>query len=651
MRERDYCQTTDGYEEDGMLDGITILYVASPDAPALESDRDGSLIVHRVDSIGPGSEPLDDVDCVVVGTDLVDGSTIECCERVADIAPETPVVVYPEAGSERLAGQAVAAGADAYVPAAADEDVLNARIRGALADGSERAAMERTLRAHQRKIATLHDVVSRFETCQTATEVYEEIVDAAEGVLQFDVCVVSEYDDAMLELAELSSDVDPDQFERRRSLDDGIGGKTYRTGRTIRIDDIADSPEANPQDPAYRSALSVPIDEYGVFQAISKETAAFDERDVELAELLISHATDTLDRITFEGQLVAERDRFAALFENVPDAVVMGPHVGNEVIVESINSAFEKTFGYDIETLEGEPIDEFITPTDRRSEANDINERSEAGEVIETEVKRRTADGLRDFMLRVVPFEAEDDEYAFGLYTDITEQKQRQKRVEVLNRVLRHDLRNGMNIIEGSAERLAALADDREAESYARAIRDRTDELIELAAKTRVVERTLDRTGISGPVDAIEAVETVIDRVRTTHGDPVIERSLPPRAEVQSDDLLTEAIYNVVENAIEHTDRADPTVEISVSPSDPDAETVTITVADDGPGIPEEERKLLEEEREITQLRHASGLGLWLVDWVVTQAGGELQFEENEPRGTIVHLQLPAAHDAPASDH
>ncbi|WP_247729368.1 ATP-binding protein [Halovivax limisalsi] len=630
---------------------ITALYVASPEAPEIGDDRRESVVVERVESIAACRDRLDDVDCVVVGTDLIDGSTVDCCERVADLAPETPIVVYPEAGSEALAGRTVAAGADAYVPTDAGDGVLEARLRNVLADVSDRTAMERTLRAHQRKVATLHDVVSRFETCQTPRAVYEEIVDAAEGVLQFDVCVVSEYDDSMLELAVLSSGTDPDQFERRRSIDDGIGGKTYRTGRTIRVDDVAESAEASPQDPRYRSALSVPIDEYGVFQAISNETGAFDERDVELAELLISHATDALDRIAFEAQLVAERDRFAVLFENVPDAVVMGPHVGSEFIVEEVNSAFEETFGYDMELLEGEPIDDYITPPDRRDEASDINERGEAGEVIETEVKRRTADGLRDFMLRVVPFETEGEgEYAFGLYTDITDQKQRQKRVEVLNRVLRHDLRNGMNIIEGSAERLAALSDKPEAESYARAIRERTAELIDLAAKTRVVERTLDRTDVTGPVDAVEAVETAIDRVRTTYDDPAIRRSLPEGAAVQSDDLLTEAIYNVIENAIEHADGADPTIDISVSTGDSSAGTVTITIADDGPGIPDEERRLLEEEREITQLRHASGLGLWLVDWVVTQAGGELRFEENEPRGTIVELHLPAADGRARSD-
>ncbi|WP_290814463.1 PAS domain S-box protein [Halovivax sp.] len=518
---------------------------------------------------------------------------------------------------------------------------------GIVRDVSERKAMERELLDRQHKIANLHEVVSQLEECETEGEIYDLTVEAAEGVLNFDVCVVSTADDSYLEIEAVSSHVDQDRFRTRRHVDVGLSGKTYRERRTFRIDDVANSPDANPQDASFESALSVPMGEYGVFQTISTEPAAFDDRDEELAELLISHVTDVLDRLRFEEQLLAERDRFAVLFEHVPDAVVTGPHVGEELIVERVNSAFERIFGVEEAEIRGEPLDDFIVPPDRREEAERINERSESGAVVETEVKRRTADGLRDFMLRVVPFEVEDEgEHAFGVYTDITEQKQRQKRVEVLNRVLRHDLRNGMNIIEGSAEMLAAAADTDDAEIYAEAIRERTRELIGLAEKTRAVERTLDRgEAATGPVDVVEAVEVAIERLVDEYPNASVSRSIPDRAFVRADDLLEEAIFHVVENAAEHTDRSDPEIEISLDPSAED-EDVVLRVADDGPGIPDEERALLEEEREITQLRHASGLGLWLVDWVVTQSGGELAFAENEPRGTVVELQLPAATDA-----
>ena len=521
---------------------------------------------------------------------------------------------------------------------------------GIVRDVSDRKAIERELLDRQRKIATLHDVVSQLEECETEGEIYELTVEAAEGVLNFDVCVVSVADGQYLEVTAVSSHVSPDRFQNRRHVDVGLSGKTYREKRSFRIDDVTESSDANPQDVSFESALSVPMGEYGVFQAISTEPAAFDDQDEELAELLISHVTDALDQRSYEAQLVAERDRFAVLFENVPDAVVSGPHVDEDLIVENVNSAFERVFGYEKAELVGEPIDELIVPAGREEEAKRINERSEAGEVIETEVRRRTADGLRDFMLRVVPFEVEGrGDHAFGVYTDITDQKQRQKRVEVLNRVLRHDLRNGMNIIQGSAEMLAASADGEEADRFAAAITERTRELIELAEKTRAVERTLDRgDAATGPVDVVAGVHAAVDRLEEEYPNAVVDCTMPDRAVVRADDLLWEAIFHVVENAAEHADRPEPRIEVSLNDSPHERETLVLSVADDGPGIPDVERELLEENREITQLRHASGLGLWLVDWVVTQSGGELVFAANEPRGTVVELHLPAANDGAA---
>jgi len=77
-------------------------------------------------------------------------------------------------------------------------------------------------------------------------------------------------------------------------------------------------------------------------------------------------------------------------------------------------------------------------------------------------------------------------------------------------------------------------------------------------------------------------------------------------------------------------------------------DTVTITVADDGPGIPEKERAVLAQGRE-TPFDHTSGLGLWLVTWIVGDSGGEIDFETDDQWGSIVRLTLTRGDPAPAS--
>ncbi|MCT9097878.1 PAS domain S-box protein [Haloarchaeobius sp. HME9146] len=512
-------------------------------------------------------------------------------------------------------------------------------------DITERKRMADELVEQKRKIENLHGVASDLDDCETEAEIWDLTVEAAEGILDFDICGVDRVEGEYLVSAGISSEIEPQGYKKRSHVSDGIAGKTHRTGRSFLIDDIQGDNEATPEHRTYRSLLSVPIDDKGVFQAVSDEVAGFDESDLELAELLASHVADAIEQLQFEAQLLNERDLFAALFENVPDPVVYAHHTDDEPVIQEVNAAFERVFGYKQAEIAGEPLDDLIVPPDRHAESDYINERSQAGELVEQEVKRRTTDGLRDFLMTVVPVEFDaKNPRTFGVYTDITERKERQKRVEILNRVLRHDLRNGMNIIRGSAEMLADVVEGTTAVGYAETILSRADDLVSLAEKTRAVERTLDRDHTAtGPVDLHESVQTAISRLTREYPQATITTDLPEDAAVRADDLLRTAIYHVIENALQHNDTDDPHVHVTALQDEGSDQFLRLSVADNGPGIPEEERALIAEEQEITQLRHASGLGLWLVNWVVTQCGGWLSFEDNDPRGTVVTMTVPLA--------
>jgi PAS domain S-box-containing protein len=518
-------------------------------------------------------------------------------------------------------------------------------VAGVVRDVRKRKRIQSELGEKRRKIENLHDIASLLDDCERREDVWRLTVEAAEGILDFDVCGISEVRGEYLHSVGLSSETEPEGYKHVMHVSDGIAGRTHLTGESFLVDDIQADSDAMPEKGTYRSVVSVPIGEYGVFQAVSDEVSGFDEDDLELAELLMRHVEDALERIEFEGRLRGERDRFAALFENVPDPVVKTRHTDDGVIVDGVNPAFEGVFGYASEDIVGGNLNEFVVPTDRMEEARAIDERGREGQVVEQEVKRQTTDGLRDFQLTAVPVDPDAEEpLTFFLYADITQRNERQKRVEILNRVLRHDLRNGMNIIKGSAEMLQDAVSDTTAVGYADQVIERADDLLGLAEKTRAVERTLDRdTEATGPVSVRESVETSAARIREEYPNARIETALTENVEVRADDMLRTAICHVIENAVDHNDSAQPTVRVSAMPADGRDDMLCIRVADDGPGFPAAERELIEEEREITQLRHASGLGLWLVDWVVSQSGGNITFEENDPRGTVVTLHVPIA--------
>jgi PAS domain S-box-containing protein len=521
---------------------------------------------------------------------------------------------------------------------------------GTVRDVSERKEVEAALRRQKRKVRNLHEVASDLDACETEAEIYEQAVTAARRVLNFDVCAVQRIEGDESVIVALSSGPIPDEIDRRSELGGDLVTVTYRTGETRRVRDARESDVADPASDEYRSALSVPIGDASVFQAVSTSVGAFDESDEELAELLMAHVANALERVRFESELREERDRFAALFENVPDPVVSVRNDEDGVpVFTNVNPAFECVFGYDADAVLGESVHDYLVPPERRSEAESISRRAAAGETLEREVKRQTTDGLREFLLTVVPARLDElNPERYVVYTDITERKQRRKRVEVLNRVLRHDLRNGMNIIRGYAETLSGEISP-ELGTAVDAIENRATELIELAEKTRTVERTLgDGTRGAGPTDVSREVAAVADRVREEYPFASVEYSVPDCALANADGLLETAVYHVVENAVLHNDRENPSVRIDVQH---EADSVAIAVRDDGPGIPRTERELLFEDREITQLRHASGLGLWLVNWVVDGSGGTLSFADNDPRGSVVTIRMPRARqEVPAGE-
>ena len=101
---------------------------------------------------------------------------------------------------------------------------------------------------------------------------------------------------------------------------------------------------------------------------------------------------------------------------------------------------------------------------------------------------------------------------------------------------------------------------------------------------------------------------------------------------------LRRVIINLVDNAIEATDRRG-TIVLETA-YDRSNSLVRITVADDGAGIPPEEREKLFLPYYSTKGR-GSGLGLAIVRRIVAEHGGNIDVSDNVPRGTRFTIELP----------
>jgi len=215
---------------------------------------------------------------------------------------------------------------------------------------------------------------------------------------------------------------------------------------------------------------------------------------------------------------------------------------------------------------------------------------------------------------------------------------------DVLNRVLRHDLRNTMNVIIGRSE-LARTEVDTEHEHHMEEIEAVGADLVETSQKARDIKAAIDADTHDEHISSTRLVEGTIEHVAPEFPDVRFETDLADGYLVDGHTLLFTAIEHVLDNAARYNDGETQVVSVSVRA---DADTVTVEVADDGPGIPASELRSLEASDE-QPLEHGSGLGLWTVRWILELCDGSVTFAERDGGGTVVTLTVPRASDAGAT--
>ena len=226
-----------------------------------------------------------------------------------------------------------------------------------------------------------------------------------------------------------------------------------------------------------------------------------------------------------------------------------------------------------------------------------------------------------------------------GTGRDITQQQLRKQRLDVLSRVLRHNVRNRMNVVQANAEYIRNVTEDTVVDERAKKILDASERLVDLSDHAREAESLL-REGQPGrtTVDLVAAVKRGLTSVDTDPTDN-LRVDLPDSAPVVAADGLSVAVTEVIQNALDHS--KDPRVDITVTNEfGPDGERTTVRIADGGDGIPDHERQVLTAGEE-TDLNHGIGIGLWLVNWLVTISGGEVRFRRSDRGGSEVVMLFP----------
>jgi PAS domain S-box-containing protein len=213
--------------------------------------------------------------------------------------------------------------------------------------------------------------------------------------------------------------------------------------------------------------------------------------------------------------------------------------------------------------------------------------------------------------------------------------------LEILNQVVRHDIRNDLQVVLGYAESLRQFVDDERSDHVERVVKSARDavEITETAGDVADVMLTADAE--TKLIDLRYVLNEQVNEVRSTYEDVVLttDGGIPDVA-VRADDMLGSVFRNLLTNAIEHNDEAVREVTVAATATDG---RVVVRVADNGPGIPDGRKDAVFEEGEKGLDSEGTGLGLYLVETLVKRYDGDINVEDNEPKGAVFVVELPVA--------
>ncbi len=253
------------------------------------------------------------------------------------------------------------------------------------------------------------------------------------------------------------------------------------------------------------------------------------------------------------------------------------------------------------------------------------------------EVQGAERDAIIDFSVRPVADEDGKITLLIPEGRDITRLKERERQLNVTNRVLRHNIRNKLNLIRGTASSLGESSSETVV-TRAETIIEAADDLFQTAEMTRKLNDLVKSKPEPVSIDLVDPVETAVASIQNRYPESTIDIETPEEAPGEAIGTIETAIEELLENAIIHDESDSPRVTISVVNRD---SAIEIVVSDTAGGVPEIEQEVLTGDINIDPVTHGQGLGLWQIYWTVRYSGGSIEIFEEQTGGSEIRVTLP----------
>jgi PAS domain S-box-containing protein len=312
--------------------------------------------------------------------------------------------------------------------------------------------------------------------------------------------------------------------------------------------------------------------------------------------------------------------------------------------IVAANERLESLFGYPTQELRRLSIKRYTANTYKFSEPDFVRRLQAAsdGDPQQFLWRIKRSDGeLVWVRVHLAQQTVDGREYVLAEIRDITDHYTASRREMLFWRILRHNLRNETTTIAGRAGEIKTLTDSDDVTAAAETIRATAMELGGVATSVKEIQQAVLQSETNrSHRQAAAAIRDVVSDIEREYPDAEVTVEERERMWIHVDSAFDHALSHAIENAIVHSEQDRPTVTVAVRAS-PNTGRVEIRITDTNPVIPDAEVDALDEFADLTSTYHGTGVGLFVMKWCIESLGGELEFEERDPRGNVVRLYLP----------
>lgn len=225
--------------------------------------------------------------------------------------------------------------------------------------------------------------------------------------------------------------------------------------------------------------------------------------------------------------------------------------------------------------------------------------------------------------------------YSFSNLTDlISKNQQINLWNDISDRVLRHNVRNDINVISGYSEILKDSVDDPNLIKYVNEIEENANSLESTSKKLRDIEKVIHSSCSNFKLS--DTIKNIVNKNK--HKNINIKTSIKSEKPVYINNCFNMVVSEIMNNSAEHNNSEQKYLNISIRTED---SYTIITFEDNGKGISKYEQEVINSESEDNH-NHGSGCGLWLIKMFVIESNGCLEIEQTN-KGSKIIMKLPNA--------